>query len=116
MAKGTHIPLDDAPEHAAALGRLLGHWAILESQLQTIMQLLLGIDQFKGRFLWHEFTSTNAKIRMLQRLNHHFTAERFKNDLSTLLESAQSLNSKRNSFVHAVWAGDKDRLARFESS
>jgi len=117
MATIVHIPLDDAPEHAAALGRLLGHWAFLEVELETIMRFLLGIDQFKAKFIWQEFTSAKAKIALIQRLNHHFTANKdSKESLDKLLSKAQELNSDRNAFVHALWAGDEKKLTRFRNT
>lgn len=109
----TYIPLDDHPDHAAALGRLLGHWAILEFQLELTMNYLLGGEYKKSSFVYKEFINTRQKITLLRRLNHHFNDDKDKKEkLRNLLERASELNSKRNQYVHAIWGAglDKNKL------
>lgn len=104
MADKIYMALDYSPDHAAALGRLLGHWAILETKLTHLLELLLGVDQYKARFIYQEFVSAKSKITLLQRLNHHFTQDELcKKEINKLLIKASKLNSKRNAFIHARW-------------
>lgn len=111
------IALDNAPEHAAALGRLLGHWAMFEKMLIGLMQYLLQIKPNIAAMIYDEFVSTKAKILLLRRVNHHFTTDiSLKIEIETILSVAQQLNTKRNSFIHASWATvDSSELIRFES-
>jgi hypothetical protein len=106
--KMVSIPLDKHPEHAAALGRLLGHWAFLETQLIGALQCLLFTGREKARFVWQEFISAKGKIELAQRLNFHFTQDvSLKDELDDFLKQAQTLNGVRNKYVHALW-GDPD--------
>lgn len=105
----TVIPLDYSPDHAAAIGRLLGHWAILESHLEFLLGMLLNIDLYRASFIYQEFVSTNSKIILLRRLNHFFVIDQeLKNKLDKLLNQTRILNEKRNAFVHAIWASGPD--------
>lgn len=114
------IPLDTHPEHAAALGRLLGHWAFLETQLMGVLQALLYTSQRKSKFVWQEFNSARGKIELAQRLNFHFTGDAsLKDDLDKLLAQAQSLNGMRNNYIHALWVdpgGSDNTLERMSNS
>ena len=73
MARRTLIPLDSQPQHAQALGRLLGHWGICEHNLCAILGNILGVEDHKARFIWAAFPSFAAKQKLLRRLNHHYT-------------------------------------------
>lgn len=120
-SKLSFSPLDDRPEHAAALGRLLGHWAYLELQLLIVLEKLLEIDTQKARFVYQEFISVASKIKLLQRLNHHFTSDITKKEkLEKLLANTDTLSIKRNNFIHAIWAStlndDDPQLLRVRNS
>jgi chorismate mutase len=112
-----HIPIDDAPEHAAALGRLLGHWAILERLLIHIMQWLLDTNWYKAMLVYQEFNSTRGKIVLLRRLNHHFNRnEPIRNKIDKHLDQALKLNTKRNAFIHSLWGvKTENSLARLKT-
>lgn len=102
----TLSPLDDHPDHAAALGRLVGHWALLEFNLMAVLRLLLGVNQQKSKFIYQEFISATSKIKLLQRLNHHSNTDGSKKQkLKELLDRADKLNKHRNYFIHALWIG-----------
>lgn len=113
-----HLPIDDAPELAAALGRFMAHWGHLESLLITLLQLLLKIDNMKANFIYKEFVSTNAKINLLRRINHFYTVDQSTNTaINQLLHKADRLNTTRNSFMHAMWVGDiPEHIMRLETS
>jgi hypothetical protein len=97
------IPLDSRPEHAAALGRLLGHWAVVEMELIGILEYFLGIEQPFARLVWQEFVSTRGKINLLLRLNWATVDSAMKSKLDDLLNNAQDLNEVRNAYIHALW-------------
>lgn len=110
-------PIEDYPEHAAALGRMLSYWALMELSLQEVLGYLLGVDQFRAQFVWQEFVSTRAKITLLQRLNFNFTKDdAMKSSLDSILARAGKLNSKRNGFVHALWGAGTNGLTRFATT
>lgn len=111
-----HIALDNAPEHAAALGRLLGHWAMLEKILTGLMQYLLQVKPTIAAMIYDEFVSSQSKIRLMKRINYHFTSDnKLKDEINSLLSIASRLNSERNKFIHASWASGSSELVRFES-
>lgn len=97
------MPLDHLPEHAVALGRLLGHWAFLENMLIGTLALALKIEHPIAKVLWQEFVSVRGKITLLQRLNHSMKDDDFKTELGKLLATAQELNKVRNGYIHALW-------------
>jgi hypothetical protein len=98
------LPLDTSIEHAAALGRLLGHWAYLESQLIDVLQVLLATDDVRAKLTWQQFISAHGKIDLMQRLNvQTIRVAKRRDSLNALLGEAQRLNSERNKFVHALW-------------
>ena len=110
------IPLDELPDHAAALGRLLGHWAMLESLLTGTLALALKIQHPLAKILWQEFVSTRGKITLLQRLNWSMKDDPLKKELSELLERAQDLNGVRNGYIHALWVINADRQVERHSN
>jgi hypothetical protein len=98
------IPLDYCPEHAAALGRLIGHWAFLETQLQGVIQCLMHSSQSKARFLWQEFLSAESRISLAQRINWHCVANAaIRDDLNRLLDEVRALETVRNTYVLGLW-------------
>lgn len=112
-----YIALDDSPEHAAALGRMLGHWGLLEYFLARLMGFVLDIDRLKADIIFKEIVSFKAKLNLLRRFNHHSTKNQLlKKEIDTLLSTAEGLNKKRNSFIHASWSGDSNNLYRSENS
>ncbi len=106
MVDKFHLPIDNAPELAAALGRFIAYWGHLESLLIHLLQLLLNVDNVKARFIYLEFVSITAKINLLQRLNHFYTLDdKLKYEIYDLLKDTTILNEKRDGFVHAMWVG-----------
>lgn len=118
MAYKLLLPIDNAPELAAALGRLMAHWADLESWLIHLLQVLLNVDNMKARFIYQEFNSTRGKITLIRRINHFFTLdETLKSEIDKLLGNINTLNETRNKFVHARWIGDvPQHIMRLETS
>ncbi len=110
------IPLDNLPAHATALGRLLGHWAMLESLLMGTLGLALRIDHKFARVLWQEFISTRGKITLLQRLNHTMGDNELKDELTQILQRAQELNAVRNGYIHALWVINSDHQVQRQSN
>jgi hypothetical protein len=112
------IPLDSSNDHAMALGKLMGHFAILESQLQMVMATLLGIDQFRAAIVFQSFISLRAKVDMITRLSYVFlndSPERA--ELIKLLDESGKANTIRNDHAHATWAaGDPGALTRISGS
>ena len=76
------------------------------------------MEHHKARFIWAAFPSASAKLKLLRRLNHHYTEkETVRKVLDILLVRGAELNNKRNACVHAVWtAGGKDKLGQMNES
>lgn len=104
-----NIPLDDSADHLAQLGRIVGHFAIMESSLCSAMEVLLGVDQFRGRFIFNSITSLRTKLDMLERLAHAFVKPSDAKDrLLSVLKRAGKANQKRNGLIHAIWGAGAD--------
>jgi hypothetical protein len=119
MPRKTQIPLDTAPHFAAALGRLTGHWAMVEFELSNILAGLLGVGRDRAALVYQTFFSVPQKLELMQRLVRLFvdpSAER--EALSALLEQASDLNGKHNSFIHSAWGVGRteDSLSQVSSS
>ena len=113
------IPLDSNHEFAAALGRLLGHWAIVEHELTDILGILLRVNQPRAQMIFMTFISFKAKLQLIERLIHNFVgASPEKNRLLSLIRSAGNLNDERNGFIHATWGvgNTNDSLTRFPNT
>ena len=118
MPRKVTIPLDSEPGIAAALGRLIGHWAICENELENVLGHLLHIDPERARYVWEAFIGFSAKNELIMKLNYHFTTDKTQKDaLHGLLKQAGKLNDIRNSHIHAIWAaGGKEKLTRFKKT
>lgn len=117
MKKRTTIPLDNQPEIAQALGRMLGHWAILENKLSYVLGNLLGLDQTRLHMLYHSFTSVTSKIQLIKRLIHTYIFDSDeKTTLLSLISKASDLNTIRNTYVHGLWVEgtEKNNLTMFD--
>ena len=100
----TEISLDSAPDHSIALGRMLGHWAVVESMLSDVLGDLLGIEQSRQHMLFNTFISIQSKIELIQRLIYSYVIDSpEKEQLLELIQKAIRYNSIRNSFVHSAW-------------
>ena len=111
------IPLDSSQKHAEALGRMLGHWAVLEGELSSILGMLLGIEQSREHMLFNTFIGISSKITLIKRLINCYVINcPEKEDLLKLTQSAALLNGTRNSYVHSVWAAghNKDALTKID--
>jgi len=109
MVRKYHMVLDDYPEHATALGRMLGHWGLFETQLMRMMEFLFQaqgdkVNHFKTDFVYKEFVSLRSKITLLERLNRWFVQEEpLKEAIKKLLSETRRINKERNNYVHARW-------------
>lgn len=116
MVRKIQTPLDSAPAHAIALGRMLGHWAILEHCLSDVLGGLLGIEQSRQQLLFNTFIGLSGKIQLIERLIYSYAIDGDeKTFLLDLVEKASQLNTMRNSFVHSTWAaGAPETLTKFD--
>ena len=116
----TQVPMDFNPEFASELGRLVAHWAVVESCLTSILAMLLGIqDQVRGQFVFMSFVSLKSKLDLIERLTETFLVESpEKSQLVALLKESARLNKLRNDNVHAQWGPsvNKGALSRWPSS
>lgn len=100
-------PLDTAPDHAAALGRLVGHWGAVESVLIDVLGRLLGTEQSRTRIVFATILSLRTKVEMTIRLANVYIIEcPEKIRLLGLLNEVLTLNGERNAMIHALWGSD----------
>jgi len=104
--------LDDYPDHALALGLMLGHWGELETKLMRMMEFLFQvphdhINHHKTDFVFKEFVSLPSKITLLERLNRWFVQDDSLNkEIKNILSNVRTLNKERNKYVHARWISE----------
>jgi hypothetical protein len=100
-------PIDLSPEIAAAIGRLVAHWGILEDLLTQLLQNLLGVDQFRADMVFNTFPALGQKIGLIERLLYSFAeANATRTTALSFCKRAKALSETRNKFIHASWAGD----------
>jgi hypothetical protein len=119
MPKKTQIPLDTATLFAAALGRLSGHWAIVEWELSNILAGLLGVGSGRAALVYQTFFSIPQKVELLERLVLMFVENSTQRAaLLRLLKQALDLERKRTGFMHSAWAVGRteDSLHQVSSS
>jgi len=116
MSDKFHLDIDNSA-HAAALGRLVAHWAVLERHLILILQWLLSTDWKTAMIIYQEFVSTKSKIVLLRRLNNYRNKNKtLKKEIDSYLAHALNLNSERNTFIHALWSTQvKDHIVRIKT-
>jgi hypothetical protein len=51
------IPLDTFPEFARELGRLAGHWAVVEAALEMLFVCQIEQDEIQARLIYQNFVS-----------------------------------------------------------
>lgn len=113
------IPMDSSPEIAAALGRFVAMWGILEGEMKSILEILCGLDQFRATIIFDTFPALGQKLGMLERLTYAFVEDgEGKTKLLHFIGTASSLMGIRNDLVHAVWGAgmDANSLTRFPIS
>jgi hypothetical protein len=99
--------IDDRDDIAAALGRLVARWGILEGELISLLEILLGVDQFRAAMVFNAFPALGQKLQLLERLTHTFVDDEAANHkIVDFLHRANSLMAERNQYVHAVWGYD----------
>jgi len=105
VKKKTSIPLDDTPDVAQALGRLAGHWNVVELHLQGFFELLTLLDQRRGQAIFRSIISVSVRLDVLRRLIPiSFVPEDLQKRMLNVLDEVQQLNKQRNEHMHAVWA------------
>ena len=108
----TQIPLDSEPEVAAAIGRLVGHWGVLEDQFADLLGLLLRIDGWRSRMVFNTFPSLAQKLNLIERLLHAFAEENEARELAIgFCERGKAYADIRNKYVHATWGGGEGEFA-----
>jgi hypothetical protein len=61
--KPLQVPIDSMPEFAAALGRFMSHWAIVESELTNILGWVLRVNQPRAQILFMSIINVKTKLR-----------------------------------------------------
>lgn len=108
MPKKFQVPMDSSPDHAAAIGRMVAQWAMLEWLITDILRMLLDTDQYRAKIIFQNFVSFRAKLTLVERLVYAFVSDTpERNELLGLTEVAGTLNTDRNKLVHATWAAGK---------
>jgi hypothetical protein len=96
--------LDEFPEYATALGRLIGQWGMLERHFISVLGYLLGTDQARAQMVFNTFPALMQKLQLIERLTKCVVEP--SNARECLLEyigRAKKLNDTRNMYVHATW-------------
>jgi hypothetical protein len=98
----TAAPLDDDPELAAALGRVVGAWSHLEYHLTILFAVYAQMDMNMAAAVFDFFRSTPTQVEVIRRviqLSSRSSDER-RVALSTPLKTYERLAKQRNSVAH----------------
>jgi len=103
---------------AAALGRMVAAFAVLEHTLRELLQMTLGVQQYHAEAIYGGITSVKAKIEIIKEVLETASVHPpEREELNKLLERANRLNIRRNSYVHCMWGAgnNKESLSLIET-
>lgn len=101
--------LDEFPEYATVLGRLIGQWGVLESHFISVLGYLLGTDQARTQMVFNTFPALVQKLQLIERLTKSFVEPcNARERLLEYIGRAKKLNDTRNMYVHATWGARGD--------
>ena len=106
--------MDLSPKHARALGRLTAHWAYFESELESLLGILLRDHAGLSSVILRSFNGASTKIDLLVRVNKARNNP-YQAQINETLQEAARLNSERDKHVHGLWqieAESKGKLTR----
>jgi len=113
MADKFKLPIDDMPDLAAAIGRLIIHWSFLEVTLKLLTSTILEIDTHKAQIIYDGYNSIRSKIDILKKINHQSSLKaNIKEKIDGFLDKAEKLNKTRNSYIHSFWVVSGNTLGK----
>jgi hypothetical protein len=94
-------------DYAAALGDLTAYWSHIEEAMIFFFELLLGHNPSvasPARQIYRSITAPNARIKVLRAVLEKSEINRTKTaEYDEIISEFDSLNSKRNTYVHGLW-------------
>lgn len=102
---------------AAALGQAVATYAILESELHSIVHSLLGADQRVGQIVTTEQRSFKGLLNLASALCRYKLGDGRADELNAILQRAERAEKRRNDLLHSVWAAGntKDESTRIKA-
>lgn len=111
------VPMDSNDAFAAALGKLVARWGMLESELIGVLGWLLGVEQTRATLVFNTFAGIGQKLQLIERLaNIYLEDQAAIAKITKLMHRALELNTQRNNFVHAAWGADTPPAMKLISS
>lgn len=96
-------------QHLKAIGDITVSFALLESQIQTLIGSMLNERQRIGQVITAELSFKNLKALMISLyLERHGKEDADFETLKKLMNAAGTLEEKRNQITHSLWAAGKD--------
>ena len=95
--------LDDAPLHAAQIGRICVSWANLEWNMYHFFEILSGSPAAVARAIFYSIESNRGKRDLLLRAGSVLLSSADQNTLDYILGRVAKCASQRNKYVHDTW-------------
>ncbi len=111
-----YYDLSGHPEHAKALGRIAATWALVEHQLCRVFTALLRCPPQRGHAAYYAIINNSARIDMLRSIALDETLDtKDRETIMRLLERAQTVAGKRNSYIHKLWLLENNQVYAAET-
>lgn len=96
--------LEQAPQHAMELARIVVNWTALEQRLSIAYSILTNTEAEVASTTMHQISNTHQKITIISALaKSHAPNEQFKDELLEIIKICKDLSSKRSKYVHKQW-------------
>lgn len=98
-------------EHLKHIGDITVSFAMLESQLQTLAQSLLGAGQRRGQIVTAELSFKALRALTVSLYLERNEEDEYLEEFRSLIKRAADAEEKRNQIVHSVWGAGNGPLS-----
>ena len=102
---GRPLTPDEEAAYHSHVGSAIRAWAHLEFTLMFYLQLLLHVDQWRARVVWHSLPNFRARFNLISKLAETFvTDDAVRVEFRALMKRMKALGRQRNSIAHTIGA------------
>lgn len=103
------LALVERPTHAAAIGRIVTSWSLIEGTIAILLGFMMHQDHRAALALLGSFRTNKARIDAVRKVGKEvFDASLFA-EFDEVMKSALAYAEERNAIAHGVWGSDKDK-------
>lgn len=107
----SNAALGKRPEHAAAIGRLMGLWSLIEAAVASILGHLMHDNPRAAIALMDSFTSNQARLAAVKKVARELLEDDEFSKFGDLMDRVQIEAQTRNKIAHGVWGVDDEETS-----